>query len=591
MIFSQDVISEVRLLNDIVQVISGYVKLNPRSGNHVGLCPFHNEKTPSFSVNSEKQIYYCFGCGAGGDVFRFVQQHENLDFPQALQMLADRVNYALPKKPMSQAERNVASERERAAALSKRAAVFFYEYLNSEEAAAAAAREYLDKRGIGKGARRRFGLGLSPDRWDGLISHMADVPPEELIAAGLAKKSDRGQGAYDCFRGRLMFPIIDGRNRVAGFGGRTMNDGAEEAKYINTPETALFKKKELLYGMNLAKKRHGGEVIVAEGYMDVIALHQSGAGNAVGVLGTALAAAHARTLTNAGVRTAVLLMDSDAAGQKAAERAIPILTEAGLRVKVLELGGAKDPDEFLAKFGKEEFAKQLRGAKSHVAFQMGLALGRHDIGTTEGKIAFTSEAAGILAKLDSSIEIDAYARDVAEKTEISHAAIVHEVGKIKPLSARGEPAAPPGPRAAARGSSKGAVESAKKSLVRLAATHPVAARALEKSRLLTKEDLGDWRLEALLGLCFRAASEGRRLASTELMDLSEKDECKRLVAEIFVSDADYADDKAVEKALNDYAKKIKREHLFSKLSECRDTGDAAPVHREIRELEQTVITI
>ena len=593
MIYSQDVISEVRLLNDIVQVVSAYVKLAPRSGNHFGLCPFHNEKTPSFSVNPEKQIFYCFGCGVGGNVYRFVQLYEKVNFTEAVQMLAQRANYSLPTKSLSAKEVQAASEREVAKLLTKRAARFYYDYLNSSNMDAVLAREYLDKRGIDLRVRKRFGLGLSPNVWDALISHLEDVPTEQMIFSGLAKKSEKNPSRfYDTFRGRLMFPIIDGRNRVVGFGGRIMKEDAEEIKYINTPETALFRKKETLYGLNLARTANRGELIITEGYMDVIAMHQHGFQNTVGVLGIAISQTHARILRNHSISSVVLLMDNDNAGLRATERAIPILADEGLKVKVLTLDGAKDPDEFLSKFGAAQFEKQLKAAKSHVGFQIGLALDNFDIKTTEGKIGFADAAAQVLRRLKSSIEIDAYAREIAEMSGISQAAILQEVNKIRPGENLHDMAF--SVRSKARKQQSDNLYAAKKSLVHLIMSEPKAAVALENSMFLTKEEIADERFEKLLDIGFAAASEGKLISPAEIMDQAKKEEEQQFIAEIFANDTKYNDDKAIEKALNDFAKKIKREYLQAKLEiakEMKDTAAASITHMEIQKLADAAINL
>ena len=592
MVYSQDVISEVRFLNDIVQVVSAYVKLSPRSGNHFGLCPFHNEKTPSFSVNPEKQIFYCFGCGAGGDVYRFVQLYEKIDFVSAIQMLAQRVNYNLPKKSLSAREVQTADQREVTKLLTKRAARFYFDYLDSSNKEAVMAREYLDKRGIDLRVRKRFGLGLSPNIWDALISHLKDVPQEQMIFSGLAKKSEKNKRVYDTFRGRLMFPIIDGRNRVVGFGGRIMNEDTEELKYINTPETALFKKKETLYGLNLARKAHGGEIIITEGYMDVLAMHQHGFSNTVGVLGTAISQTHARILKNTSVNTVVLVMDNDNAGLRATERAIPILADEGLKVKVMILNGAKDPDEFLAKFGANQFEKQLREAKSHVAFQIGVALDKFDLKSTEGKIGFTDAAALVLGRLKSSIEVDAYAREIADMSGISLSAILQEVSKKKPHENQSDMYVPV--RIKAKRQLTDNLNAAKKSLVQLIVSEPRAAVALEKSMFLTKEEISDERFRKLLDIGFAAASEGKLLSPAEIMDMMEKEEEQQLIAEIFANDMKYDDDKAIERALNDFAIKIKREYLQAKLKFSMETEDRAAssmIYVELQNLAEAAITL
>ena len=581
--YSPDVISDIRHQNDIVQVVSSYVKLTPRARTHFGLCPFHSEKTPSFSVNAEMQIFYCFGCGAGGDVFRFIQQYEKVDFMEALRILADRVNYTLPEKKFSPREKKTADERRTCEQLSRQAARFFFDYLDTPGKEADECRAYLAKRGINDKARKRFGLGLSPNTWDSLVNHLQGASPDALVMTGLAVLNEKNPGwVYDRFRGRLMFPIIDSRNRVVGFGGRTMDDG-EQAKYINTPETALFKKKEQLYGFNHAKRMHGGEMIVVEGYMDVIAMHLHGFYSTVGMLGTALTPSHARLLKNAGVKTVALLLDNDAAGLRAVERAIPLLYESDLRIKVLTLEGAKDPDEYLAKFGAENIARQLKKAKSHISFLVGITLERYDIKTTEGKIGFTSEASKILGTLKSPIEVEGYAKEVADVSGISLSAILQEVGKRKPTDLAKLPNFPKSK--AKKDSSVGA---AKKGLAHLLFTYPRAAFALEGSQLF---ESGELEGDRLLKTAIDSAKEGKRLNPAEIMDLVEDDDFHKLVAEIYAAPPTYANEKAIQKALNDFAKKIKRELLQEKLELAAESAQAAkPIHDEIARLSKINIS-
>jgi DNA primase len=325
-----------------------------------------------------------------------------MDFPDALKLLADRVHFNLPEKGTNPQAKIQAAERETAAKINKLAARFYHENLLAENGVSA--RKYLEERGVEPALLRKFGLGLAPDEWGGLLKAFPETPPQEFETAGLAKRKD--SHVYDRFRGRLMFPIIDTRARVIGFGGRIMGD-EEGAKYINSPETALFKKSECLYGMNLAKKSRATEIIVVEGYMDVLTMHQHGFTNTVGVLGTAMRSSHARLIKNAGANTAILILDSDEAGIRAALRAIPVLIKEGLRVKILEIPNAKDPDEYLSRFGAAKFSVLMKQAQSHVAFQVGLARKKFDLDETDGRVGFTRESAKILAELTSAIETDA----------------------------------------------------------------------------------------------------------------------------------------------------------------------------------------
>ncbi|MCL1884986.1 MAG: DNA primase [Defluviitaleaceae bacterium] len=569
MIYGQDTISEVKALNDIVDVVGGYVKLSPRAGNHFGICPFHNEKTPSFSVNRDKQIFYCFGCGAGGNVISFIKRIENMDFPDALKLLAERVHFNLPQKGTSKQAKIQAAARELSADLNKKAARFYYDNLYEETSDAIEARKYLENRGINPAIMRKFGIGLSPDSWDGLIKNFAEISVTDLETAGLVKKSNNNEKAfYDRFRNRLMFPIIDLRARVIGFGGRILSDSSKEAKYINSPETALFKKSECLYGLNLAKKVRSPEIIIVEGYMDVITMHLHGFKNTVGVLGTAMRNTHARLLKNAGASTAILILDSDEAGIRAAQRAIPVLIKEGLKVKIFELEDAKDPDEYLAKNDANKLKILLSSAQSHIAFQVGIVRKQHDLGTTEGRVGFTQESAKILAKIPSAIEIDAYTTEIAKASEISPAAIQKEIAKISGDS--NEFSYIPRtfiPRK--RGEDIG-LKNAKKELLNLLFTQPKAVNALKKSEILSSEEMGS----GIYGKLLEIAMEKAVNSPSDVFDLFETDEEHHNIAEIFATIKEYPSDTAITKALCDMVKKIKLSWLNMRIEIEKDDLNA-----------------
>jgi DNA primase len=572
MFYSPDIISEVKALNDIADVIGGYVKLTPRSGNHFGLCPFHNEKTPSFSVNRDKQIFYCFGCGAGGNVISFIKKIENMDFPDALKLLADRVHFNLPQKGTSQQAILRAAERETAEKLNKLAARFYYDYLYEKDGEGA--RKYLENRGVTPALMRRFGLGLSPDAWDGLLKKFPDISAKDFETAGLVKKSEKNAGRhYDRFRNRLIFPIIDNRGRVIGFGGRIMGDD-EGAKYINSPETALFHKSECLYGLNLAKKAHKGAIIIVEGYMDVLTMHQHGFTNTVGVLGTALKNTHARLLKNAGANTAILMLDSDEAGIRAALKAIPVLIKEGLKVKILELPDAKDPDEYLSRFGASKFANLLTSAQSHITFQIELIKKNHDIKTTEGRVNFTQEAAKILASLPSAIEMDVYANEIAKATDISPAAIFKEIEKItgESRSLSEFSLAPRTYIPRKRGEDIG-LKNAKKSLLSLVLSEREAATALKKSEVLSCEEMGGDVFGKLLDFAFKNPVN----SPSDIVDFFETDEEQQIIAEIFAEAKEYPSKAAIQKALNDMIKKIKLSCIEPLIAIEREKGNANAV--------------
>ena len=601
MFFSQDVISEVKALNDIVDVVAGYVKLSPRSGNHFGICPFHNEKTPSFSVNGEKQIFYCFGCGAGGNVISFIKRIENVDFPDALKLLAERVRYNLPQKSIDSRQEKIKSEaRETATRLNKLAARFYYENLHTEESDAKNAKKYLEDRGVTLALMRRFGLGLSPDAWDGLLKRFPDIPQGDFEIAGLVKKSEKQDNRfYDRFRNRLMFPIIDHRERVIGFGGRVMGDSEKEAKYINSPGTAVFQKSECLYGLNLAKKARSSKIIIVEGYMDVMTMHSHGFINTVGVLGTALTAAHVRLLKNAGANSVILILDSDAAGTRAALRAIPILTKAGLLVNILELPGAKDPDEFLNRFGAEKFKNILNASQSHIRFQVELARKKHNLDSTQGRINFTQESAKILATLTGAIEMDAYVSEISKETEISREAISREIEKItgesRMFGELSDYSPSPRTRIIRKHGEDLGLKNAKKELISLLFSEPSAAKALQKSECLTPEIMNLGETNDIFGKLLNLSAQNlmdKPLSASDIMDLFESDNELHIIAEIFAQSREFPSEAAVEKVLNDTAKKIKTNWLHSRMAiEKNDLNAVKTLQIQLKTLNSLNITL
>ena len=353
--YSDDIIEEVRMKNDIVDVVSQYVKLNRRGNTYFGLCPFHNEKTPSFSVTPSKQMYYCFGCGAGGNVYNFVMEYENYTFGEALQHLADRVGVQLPKIEYSREAREKAEKRATLLEINKLAASYFYYQLRRENGSQAYA--YLINRGVSEDTIKKFGLGYSDKYSDDLYKFLKskNYSDDLLRESGLFNVDER-HGMYDKFWNRVIFPIMDVNNRVIGFGGRVMGDG--KPKYLNSPETKIFDKSRNLYGLNIARTTRKNYLILCEGYMDVISMHQAGFTNAVASLGTALTSGHASLLKRY-TQEVLLLYDSDDAGVRAALRAIPILREAGITSRVVSLKPHKDPDEFIKALGGEEFEKRL----------------------------------------------------------------------------------------------------------------------------------------------------------------------------------------------------------------------------------------
>ena len=412
--YSDELIEEVRSRNDIVDVIGSYVRLKKKGSTYFGLCPFHNEKTGSFSVSPNKQMYYCFGCGAGGNVFTFLMQYENFTFGEAMQSLADRVGIELPQQEMTSAQRREADRRTRLLEINKEAAKYFYTLLRSPRGQKAY--QYFKKRELSDETMQKFGLGYSDQYSDDLYRYLRKKGYDDDILkdSGLIT-IDEVRGGHDKFWNRAMFPIMDVHNRVIGFGGRVMGDG--EPKYLNSPETRIFDKSRNLYGLNIARTTRKNQLLLCEGYMDVIALHQAGFDNAVASLGTALTSGHANLLKRY-TKEVYLTYDSDGAGVKAALRAIPILKEVGIVTKVINMRTYKDPDEFIKALGAEEYQKRIDEAENSFLFEIRIMQENYDMNDPESKTAFYNEIAQKLLGFSEELERNNYIEAVAEKYQI-----------------------------------------------------------------------------------------------------------------------------------------------------------------------------
>lgn len=411
MIYGEEIIEEVRSRNDIVDLISTYVPLKKKGSSYFGLCPFHNEKSPSFSVSRDKQMYYCFGCGAGGNVFTFLMEYENFSFPEALKYLAERAGMELPEEELNEEAKQAMDEKARLREMNKLSANYFYYLLHSKRGQKGLA--YLKDRGITDTTIKHFGLGYADIYNDDLYRFLKSkgYSDEDLKDSALVTIDER-RGGSDKFWNRVMFPIMDVNNRVIGFGGRVMGDGSP--KYLNSKETKLFDKSRNLYGLNFARSSRKKEIILCEGYMDVISMHQAGFTNAVAALGTAFTSGHG-TLLNRYTENVILSFDSDEAGQRAILRAIPILKEAGLTVRVLDLTPYKDPDEFIKGLGAQALEERIRKAMSSFMFQVKVAAGRYDQDDPESKTQFQHEAAKLLATIEEPLERKNYIEAVSRE--------------------------------------------------------------------------------------------------------------------------------------------------------------------------------
>ena len=413
----QDYIQEVVRRNDIEDVVQSYVQLRRRGRTCTGLCPFHTEKTPSFVVYPETQSFYCFGCGAGGDVITFIKKISNLEYVEAVKLLASRVGMPMPNE-----EDKAGEMRRKVLAINRDAARYFYDQLNKPTPEAALAREYWRKRrGLSDNTIRRFGLGYAPDSYSDLLHYLKGrgYNEEELLESGLVRRSEKGN-LYNLFRHRMITPIIDLRGNVIAFGGRVLDDS--KPKYINSPETVVYKKSRTLFALNIAKRSTSRRYILCEGYMDVISMHQAGFDTAVCACGTALTPEQVK-LIGEYADEVILSYDSDEAGQKAAARSLELFAPSPARVSVLNIPGAKDPDEFIKKFGRDRFEMLLNGTANATEFKLAKIRAKYDIATDKGRLDYIKEALALLAGHISPTEREVYAGRLAEETGISRGAI------------------------------------------------------------------------------------------------------------------------------------------------------------------------
>ncbi|HHY77517.1 MAG TPA: DNA primase [Clostridiales bacterium] len=426
MYFSEELISEIIEKNDIVDVISQYMKLKKSGRNYIGLCPFHSEKTPSFNVSPDKQLFYCFGCGVGGNVSTFIQKIEKLNYPESLTFLAERAGIEIKVAP-NEKEKEKSRRKKLLYKINREAARFFYNNLKSN----ASAIKYLKDRGLSIEIVKKFGLGYSLDSWDSLKNFMAanGISSELVYSAGLLIKKSNGADYYDRFRNRIMFPIIDLKGNVIAFGGRVMDDS--KPKYLNSPETEIYIKGNNIYGLNLVKNiKDLKNIIVVEGYMDAISLHQYGINNVVASLGTAFTENQARLLKRY-ANEIIIAYDSDAAGQAATQKGLAILEKEGCNVKVIRLPKGKDPDEFVRQEGLEAFNDLIEKSMSLIDYKIYNLKQNTDITNIEGRVRFIKQLASILIGLDSPAEIDAYIKKYSKEMQISEMAIYDELNKIK----------------------------------------------------------------------------------------------------------------------------------------------------------------
>lgn len=576
--YSPDVLDDLRQGNDIADVVSRYVQLKQAGTDYKGLCPFHREKTPSFSVSTQKQMFYCYGCSAGGDVFTFVMKIENLGFMDAIKFLADRIHYTLPQLDRRGAA--TAAEKTRMYEVYKAAARFYYDMLQGPEGAKATA--YLDGRRVVPGVRKKFGLGYSPGG-GALKNHLNGLGYDDKLLedAGLILESKTGKGYFDRFWGRLMFPIFDVTGKVIGFGGRVIDEG--EPKYLNSPETPVFNKSRTLYGLNYARLAKSDSIILVEGYMDVIALYQYGIKNVAAALGTSFTQGHAGLLKR--FKEAIILFDGDEAGVRAALRAIPYLYSAGLSVKVAALPDAKDPDEFLARFGPKNFMAELAVAMDFVEFQVDIAARKYNLEVAAQRVSFLKEAAEIIGKLDSSIEQEVYLRELSAKYQMNQGAVKDEILKQK----NDEPAFPADFRPRGAIAPARAHHDAIAHILYSMATDPVLYEKITDH--LTAHELIEPLYIKLYNAISRARARGRDVVPADAISALESLEEQEKAANIFFNIAGYENINQQYNALGQQIKLVKTAWLDSQLAAALDEKQLNELFFAKKQLEGSKITL
>lgn len=587
--YSEELIEEIRAKNDIVEVISGYVRMQRKGSSYFGLCPFHNEKSPSFSVSPGKQMYYCFGCGAGGNVITFLMEYENATFQEALKTLADRAGVALPEEEYSEETRKKESRRAKLLEVNKQAAKYYYYMLRSPRGQTGY--RYLSGRELTDGTMKKFGLGYADGAGSDLTAYLRSKGyADDLIAEAGLTGFDEKRGVHDKFWNRVMFPIQDGNHRVIGFGGRVM--GEAKPKYLNSPETAIFDKSRNLYGLNFARAARKGNLILCEGYMDVIALHQAGFGQAVASLGTAFTPGQAGLLKRYGEEV-LLAYDSDGAGTTAALRAIGILKEAGLRGRVIDMKPYKDPDEFIKNMGAEAFEERIRQAQNGFFFELQVLERDYNMDDPESKTAFHREIAKKLCGFEEEVERENYIESTARRYHIGYENLRKLVNGYAARTGLVKPVERPKPATSGKPSTEDHVRRSQRLLLTWLAEEPKIypkIKAYISAADFTQELYRQVADKLLAGL------EAGGFSPASVVSAFEEEEEQREVAAIFNTKLKSLNTKQEkEKALHDIVLAVKR-NSFDYYS-ARMGSDAEAFNRflsgkkELEELEKAHISL
>ena len=593
MYYPDEVIEEVRSSNNIVDIIGGYVRLQKKGSSYFGLCPFHNEKSPSFSVSPNKQMYYCFGCGAGGNVFTFIMEYENQTFPEAVKILADRAGIALPEAELTEEQKRERNKRQLLLEINKTAANYFYYQLNGDQGQQA--REYLENRRLSKETQIHFGLGYASKYSNDLYLYLKKKGYQDQILkeTGLLTYDEK-RGAHDKFWNRVMFPIMDVNNRVIGFGGRVMGDGTP--KYLNSPETMLFDKSRNLYGLNYARTSRKPYMIICEGYMDVIAMHQAGFTNAVASLGTAFTAQHS-VLLKRYTQEVRMAYDSDGAGQKAALRAIPILKSAGINVRVIHMDPYKDPDEFIKNLGTEAFQERIDAAESSFMFEISVLEKNYKQSDPEGRASFMKAMARRLLEFPQELERNIYIDAIAGRYGIASEELKRMVNSFGASMSREQVEAAIYQQqereempAKKRVEKEDSVLTAQKFFLTWLIEEP---SIYDKTKdYINEDDFVEPLYHHVAALVFEELRATGQVMPARILNQFEDVEEQKTAASLFNTRLKTDDDPAVrEKALNETVKRIKKNSLELKSRSVREIADLQKIIKEKAQLQKLYISL
>ena len=593
MYYPDEVIEEVRSSNNIVDVIGSYVRLQKKGSSYFGLCPFHNEKSPSFSVSPNKQMYYCFGCGAGGNVFTFIMEYENQTFPEAMKVLADRAGIALPEAELTEEQKRERNKRQLLLEINKTAANYFYYQLNNEQGQQA--REYLENRKLSKETQIHFGLGYASKYSNDLYLYLKKKGYSDQILkeTGLLTYDEK-HGAHDKFWNRVMFPIMDVNNKVIGFGGRVMGDGTP--KYLNSPETMLFDKSRNLYGLNYARTSRKSYMIICEGYMDVIAMHQAGFTNAVASLGTAFTMQHS-VLLKRYTQEVRLAYDSDGAGQKAALRAIPILKSAGINVRVIHMNPYKDPDEFIKNLGTEAFQERIDAAESSFMFEISVLEKNYKQSDPEGRASFMKAMARRLLQFPQELERNIYIDAIAGRYGIASEELKRMVNSFGASMSREqveeaiyqqqEQEEMPVKK---RAEKENSVLTAQKLFLTWLIEDPSLYDKIKD--YIDEDDFEDPLYRKAATLVFEELKVTGQVTPARILNQFEDVEEQKTAASLFNTKLKTDDDPAIrEKALNETVKRIKKNSLELKSRSVREISDLQKIIQEKAKLQKLYISL